>query len=99
MRITTWTEIQRIVLRLLDIDCDVAKSNDISVRNPIKLYKHIRDDYNKSKIDESEVAYNLRWEFKDSEYTPGYRIIKKEEVIDWMLPGINPDVNTLSPLY
>ena len=96
-RITAWTETHRITLRLLDIECDVFQSSDVAVRNPIQLYKHIRDEYNKSKISDDEIVYNLRREYRLPEYTCGYEIINKEEVEDWVLPGINPDINTINP--
>ena len=97
MRTTTWSEVQRIVLRLLDIECDVFVRNDVTVRNPVQLYKHIKDDYNKSRISDEEIVYNLRREYQNPDYTVGYKIIKKEEIVDWTLPDTNPDVNTLNP--
>ena len=94
---TQWSELHRITLRLLNIECDVFQSNDVAIRNPIQLYKHIRDDYNKTKITENDIVYNLRRDYRLPEYTSGYVIKGREEVEDWVLPGINPDVNTLNP--
>ena len=96
-QITRWNEIHRIVIRLLDIECDVFQNNDVAIRNPVQLYRHIKDDYNKSKISDEEIVYNLKREYRLPEYTTGYEILKQTEVEDWILPNINPDVNTLNP--
>ncbi|MBR4396944.1 MAG: hypothetical protein IKS93_03725 [Methanobrevibacter sp.] len=93
----TLSESDRIVLRLLDIDC-TPSVNDTIVTNEISLLKHIKDDYAKSKITDEQIVYALKKNIELPEYTNGNIIIKKEEVLDWTLPGINPDINCINPL-
>ena len=95
---SSWSETHKIVLRLLDIECENFQTNRTVVRNPISLYRHIKDDYNKSRIKDEDIVYNLKKSTSLPLYTNGYKIIKKEEVEDWILPGINPDINTISPI-
>ena len=95
---TSWSETHKIVMRLLDIECDNFQTGKTVIRNPISFYRHIKDDYNKSKIKEEEIVYNLKKSTTLPLYTNGYKIIKKEEVTDWILPGINPDINTMNPI-
>lgn len=95
---TSWNETHKIVMRLLDIECENFQTQRTVIRNPISFYRHIKDDYNKSKIKDEEIVYNLKKSTTLPLYTNGYKITKKEEVIDWVLPGINPDVNTMNPI-
>lgn len=90
------TESDRIVLRLLDIDC-VSLLNSYVISNEISYLKHIKDDYTKSKITDEMIVYSLKKSIKLPEYTNGNMITKKEEVEDWILPGINPDINCINP--
>ncbi len=95
MPYTSWNETHKMVLRLLDIECDIH-SNKTVVRNPINLYRHIRDDYNKARIKDEEIVYNLRRSNRLPLYTNGYKIKSKKEITDWILPGLNPDINGIS---
>ena len=47
-------ESDRIVLRLLDIDC-LPVFSGTSITNPIQLLKHIKDNYNKSRLNENQI--------------------------------------------
>jgi hypothetical protein len=67
------------------------------VNRNISLIKHAKDDYSKSKITEDQIIYILKHDVELPEYTPGNKMLTKEECIDWILPGINPDVNAMSP--
>lgn len=89
-------ESQRMVLRLLDIDC-IPTTLGSALTNPVSLLKHVKDDYNKSRITEEQIRILLIKSYELPLYTPGCRIIEKKEEIDWILPGINPDINCLSP--
>ena len=90
------TETDRIVLRLLNIDC-LSISCGTSITNPVSFLQHIKDDYNKSKINEDMIRISLKKSFELPQYTPGCKIVSQKEEIDWVLPGINPDINCLSP--
>jgi len=89
-------ETDRIVLRLLDINC-IKISLGNGVTNPVSLLKHIKDDYNKSRITEEMIRTSMYKSYDLPQYTPGCKIIEKKEETDWILPGINPDINCLSP--
>ena len=91
-----WNETIRLTLCLLDIECDVFVLT-AAVKNPISLYRHIRDDYNKSKLKDEDIVYNLKRSKELPLYTNGVLFKKKTEVVDWMLPGINPDINGINP--
>lgn len=91
------SETDRIVLRLLDIEWTPTQSNTMRVNRNISLIKHAKDDYSKSKITEDQIIYILKHDVELPEYTPGNKMLTKEECIDWILPGINPDVNAMSP--
>lgn len=91
-----WNETHKIVLRLLDIECEI-QTNRTVVKNPINFYRHIKDDYTKALIKDEDIVYNLRRSTELPPYTNGYVIKEKEEVTDWILPGINPDINGLNP--
>ena len=93
---TSWNETHRLMLRLLDIECDVHRDMT-AIRNPVNLLRHIRDDYSKSKINESMITYCLKKSCELPEYTSGIKIIRKTESEDWILPGINPDINGINP--
>lgn len=88
-------ESDKIVLRLLDIDC-LPVSNGTSLTNPAQLLKHVKDDYNKSKIDEDKIRIMLLKSYNLPQYTPGYKIKSRKDEEGWILPGINPDINCLS---
>ena len=92
----TLSESDKVVLQLLGIDTKSAV-NDTLVRNPLYLLKHIKDDFTKNKIEDWQIAYVLKKNINYPEYTNGYEILKKEECIDWILPGINPDINAINP--
>ena len=94
--VTSWNETHRIMLRLLDIECDAHKDS-AAIRNPVNLLRHIRDDYTKSKITDEAIAYCLKKSCELPEYTSGIRIVRKTEGEDWILPGINPDINGINP--
>lgn len=89
-------ETDKIVLRLLDIDCLTVYTGTYA-SNPVSLLKHIKDDYNKSRINEEQIRIMLTKSYELPQYTPGYKIISRKEETDWVLPGINPDINCLSP--
>ena len=95
---TSWNETIRIVLRLLDIECENHKNGCTVVRNPVSMYRHIKDDYMKSKLKDEDIVFNLKRSNKLPPYTNGYKIIEKKEVEDWILPGINPDINGINPM-
>lgn len=95
---TSWNETHKIVMRLLDIECENFQTGKTVVRNPISLYRHIKDDYNKSRIKDEDIVYNLKKSTTLPLYTNGFKIAKKEEVETLILPGINPDINTINPL-
>lgn len=92
-----WNETHKIIMRLLDIECDILSAHTV-VKNPVNMYRHIKDDYIKSKIKDEEIVYNLRRSNHLPLYTNGYKIKEKKEVIDWILPGINPDINCINPV-
>ena len=94
---TQWNETHKIVMRLLDIECDIHYDETV-VKNPINFYRHIKDDYTKALIKDEDIIFNLRRSNELPHYTNGYQIKEKEEVIDWVLPGINPDINGMNPL-
>lgn len=94
---SSWNETHRLTLRLLDIECDIRQNGDTLIRNPIQFYKHIKDDYTKSMIKDEDIVYNLRRSTELPLYTNEHKILKKTEVTDWLLPGINPDINTMNP--
>ena len=94
---SSWNETHRLTLRLLDIECNVSKNGDTIVHNPIQFYKHIKDDYTKSLIKDEDIVYNLKRSTELPPYTNEHKILKKTEVQDWILPGINPDINTINP--
>ncbi len=96
--INSWTETIRITMRLLDIECDVFKDGICVVKNPISFYRHIKDEYTKKKIKDEDIVYNLKKSTTLPLYTNGHKILKKEEVQDWILSGINPDINCINPL-
>ena len=89
-------ESERMVLRLLDIDC-IPTVLGSAVTNPVSLLKHIKDNYNKLRINEEQIRIMLIKSYELPQYTSGCKIIDKKEEIDWILPGINPDINCLSP--
>ena len=93
----TLSESDRIVLRLLGIDC-FSGDNGTIVSNDIALLKHIKDNYAKSKLTDEMITYSLKRSVELPEYTNGNIILKKEEVEDWILPGINPDINCINPV-
>ena len=93
----TLSESDRIVLRLLDIDC-VKGVGDTIVTNDVALLKHIKDDYAKSKITDEMISLVLKRSIELPEYTNGNIITNKEETEDWILQGINPDINCINPL-
>lgn len=92
-----WNETHRLVMRLLDIECDILSSRTV-VKNPVNMYRHIKDDYIKSKVKDEEIVYNLRRSNRLPLYTNGYKIKEKKEVTDWILPGLNPDINGINPI-
>ena len=89
-------ESDRIVLRLLDIDC-LPVSGGTKVTNPVSLLRHLRDDWSKSRVDDEMIRIMLTKSYDLPMYTPGCKIGSRKEEIDWILPGINPDINCLSP--
>lgn len=93
----TLNESDRIVLRLLGIDC-ISSTDGSLVTNDIALLKHIKDNYTKSKITDEMIVCSLKKNIELPEYTNDNMIIKKEECVDWILPGINPDINCINPL-
>lgn len=92
-----WNETHRLVMRLLDIECDILSAHTV-VKNPVNMYRHIKDDYIKSKVKDEEIVYNLRRSNRLPLYTNGYKIKEKKEVTDWILPGLNPDINGINPI-
>ena len=90
-------ESDKIVLRLLDIDCRKGALGYDIIDN-VSILKHIKDDYNKSKVTEQMIVSSLKRSLIVPQYTSEHDIIKKEETEDWILPGINPDINCLNPL-
>jgi hypothetical protein len=62
------------------------------------MYRHIKDDYIKSKVKDEEIVYNHRRSNRLPLYTNGYKIKDKKEVTDWILPGLNPDINGINPI-
>lgn len=90
-------ESDKIVLRLLDIDCRKGALGYDIIDN-VSILKHIKDDYNKSKVTEQMIVSSLKRSLIVPQYTSEHNIIKKEEIEDWVLPGINPDINCLNPL-
>lgn len=89
-------ESDKMVLRLLDIDIRKLRLRS-AVTNPVSLLKHIKDDFNKARLDDDKIRIMLIRSYELPQYTPGYKITDKKEEIDWILPGINPDINCLHP--
>lgn len=96
--LTSWNETHRLTMRVLDIECSYSGGGDTMVRNPVNLYRHIRDEHTKSLIKDEDIAFDLKRSNTLPPYTSGHRILSREEVDEWILPGINPDVNTMSPV-
>ena len=86
-------ETDKIVFRLLNIDLVEGSY----AYNPVSILKHIKDDYLKSKITEDMIRILLIKSYEISRYTPGYKILSRKESEGYILPGINPDINCLSP--
>lgn len=93
----TLNESDRIVLRLLGIDC-VSGKNGTRIENDVAFLTHVKDDYAKSKITDEMIVHSLKKSIEMPEYTNGNMVLKKEEIEDWILPGINPDINCINPL-
>ena len=87
-------ESARIVLRLLNIDCIHGYLGN-RITNPVSFLKHVKDDYHKSKINDEMIRIMMTSSYDLPQYTPGCRIQNRKEEEDWILPGINPDVNCL----
>lgn len=95
-----WDETSSLAIRLLDIECYVdKKSSRTRVANPIQLLRHIKDDYNKKKLSDDKIVNILKQNnFRRPDYFTDDFIQEMIEVDDWILPGINPDINTINPL-
>lgn len=95
-----WDETMALAVRLLDIECYVDEKSGITrVANPINLIRHIKDDYNKKKLPDEKMAIILKQNtFRRPDYFNDEYIRDMIEVNDWILPGINPDINTINPL-
>lgn len=91
-------ESDKLVLRLLDIDVRKV-SLGTAVSNEISFLKHIRDSHNKSKITPEMVQHSLIVAQELPQYTPNFKIVEKQEVEDWILPNINPDINCINPMF
>ena len=89
------SESERMVLRLLDIDC-VSYNVGTIVTNPVSFLKHVKDERNKSKFTDDMLRIMLTQSYDLPQYTPGCRIKSRVEERGWILPGINPDINCLS---
>jgi hypothetical protein len=94
-----FSETIRLALRMLDIECTPheCQKDYVSIDNPINLLRHIKDDYNKSKITDSIIVLALKKSNPMPLYTNGHKILSKTEEEGWILPGINPDINTINP--
>lgn len=94
-----WDETMALAVRLLDIDCYIDKNGTTRVANPIQLLRHIKDDYNKKKLSDDKIVTILKQNnFRRPDYFTDDFIQEMIEVDDWILPGINPDINTINPL-
>ena len=95
-------ETDKIVLRLLNIDCYGFNGNNYlgtAIANPCYLLRHIKDDYNKSRITDEQIKICMLRSYELTGYSSGYVIDDKIIENDWILPRINPDVNCLNPVY
>lgn len=90
------SESDKLVIRLLDIDAEKLSLSS-KVLNEINFLKHIKDDFNKNRIPENMIVLALIRYVENPPYTPGFKIIEKKEVEDYILPDINPDINTIAP--
>lgn len=96
------SETAKLVLRLLDITFTIhtdykRKNKLIRIENPLVLLKHIKDDYNKAKVSDEMIAFVLRhYDEQSSLYTPDYVADSWEDGVDFVLPGICPDINGIS---
>ena len=97
MPLSAWTETHRLVMRLLDVECEAGRQGKTIVRNPVSLYRHVRDSHNKRKVPPEQVALDLKRSAPLPPYTGGHFALSKEEAEAWILPGANPDVNGVSP--
>ena len=91
-------ETARLVLRLLDISIIIGKNGNTEVITPANLLRHVKDDMSKSMVTDEQVAYSLMKSIELPVYTSCNKVLSTEEVQGWYLPGINPDVNGISPL-
>lgn len=95
--VSSWNETHRLTMRVLDIECEVSAAGRTFVKNPVNLYRHIKDEYTKSRIKDEEIVFNLKRSNVLPPYTGGHSVTEAEEVEDWVLPGITYDVNTVNP--
>ena len=95
-------ETARLVVRLLDIGLrkrrDNSKSQEYVITNGKAFLSHVRDDLTKSKITDEMICFVLRNFHELPPYTGCIPIRGREECEEWILPGICPDVNGISPI-
>lgn len=100
--LSSLSETDKVVLSLLGIRLKRRYSNIscnvLYVKNPLHFLSHIKDDYNKRKVTD-EIFKNIYkrdiLDMKPYDYSYIAKNIIEEE--DWILPGINPDINGLNP--
>lgn len=90
-------ETARIVLRLLDVDYEY-RQNMVKVLNGVSLLRHIKDEESKKFVTDDMIACTLSLSLPVPSYTSCNLILNKEECEQWILPGINPDVNCISTI-
>lgn len=91
-------ESDKLMLRLLNISVTKINNKISYFTDPYYVLMHIRDDFNKSRISEKMITLILKnhQEFY-TRYVLSKPSLKIEEDVDWILPGICPDINTLNP--
>lgn len=90
-------DFDKIVLRLLNINISICE-NKILIKNPVMLLKHIKDDYTKSKITDEMVIHALMTTQVTENYRNSYEVMSVKEVEDYIIPKVNADNNTISPI-
>lgn len=92
----------KLALRLLNIQCKKVDKANLALCNPVSAMSHIKDDFNKSKLEPYMIKNALRNQWiEPGQYAAAprseFRACRVEDAEDWILPGICPDINALSP--
>lgn len=100
--LATLKETDKLALSLLGIRLKKRYNSKsckvLYIKNPLHFLTHIKDDYFKSKITDDIISNLLKRDFVEMKpYDYSYLATSITEEDDWILPGINPDINGLNP--